>query len=403
MAYTDTPKNEQRLAAAKERNNKIKAIINQKEPTFLGMSGKNGGQQTYCCPFCTSGRGAHKTGISMIPATKHTKPIYRCFSCQNSSDVFNMAMTYYGTNFTDTMKILINYYNIDVQNLTASEQETQEIQDREEEEEENRIVEIVDQTDFIKTCCQNLDPSYLLKRGISEETQRHFLVGTDLNWINPKNDNTKKYPSPRCIIPSSPYSYLARDIRPNSELTDIQQKYTKIKCGPQHLFNVREAMSRTITPIFVVEGEIDAMSVYEFSRQKARQSGKNFNLPVLGLGSTGNWKQFTEMAKAKMYLENGQKQESDKPVIHRTYVIMMDNDTAGKKAAKNIADTLEAYGIPCYIQKYPSKYNDPNQMWQENPRMFESCIRETINTIKKDRIAAYTQTKNKKDEISDDV
>ena len=110
---------------------------------------------------------------------------------------------------------------------------------------------------------------YLLSRGISLETQRRFKVGFCPRWTHPNKPNGK--PSPRCIIPTGPGSYLARTTDPNNT-------WQKPKAGHVQTFNIK-AVSRAAKdgrPVYVVEGEIDAMSLEEIGAHAIGLGSKSF-------------------------------------------------------------------------------------------------------------------------------
>ncbi|MFM9598107.1 toprim domain-containing protein, partial [Streptomyces scabiei] len=68
-----------------------------------------------------------------------------------------------------------------------------------------------------------------------------------------------------------------RDTR--ADIPDNEKKYVKIKQGGQNLFN-SEALSDDSKPLFIVEGELDALSIMQVTN-KAN---------AVGLGSTTNLK-----------------------------------------------------------------------------------------------------------------
>ena len=78
------------------------------------------------------------------------------------------------------------------------------------------------------------------------------------------------------FIPTGKSSYLARDTREN--IPEKQKKFSKIKVGRSKIFNEQAllAASESDEPIFIVEGELDALSIIEV--------GGN----AVALGSTAN-------------------------------------------------------------------------------------------------------------------
>lgn len=128
--------------------------------------------------------------------------------------------------------------------------------------------------DFTKWAEENerTGGKYLLGRGISLDTQRRFKVGFCPSWNHPK---TGAYGGARCIIPTSKESYLAR-------ATDPAATWRAPKAGHARIFNMK-AVSRAAAsakPVYIVEGEIDAMSLEEI------------NAHAIGLGSKSYIKLF---------------------------------------------------------------------------------------------------------------
>lgn len=110
---------------------------------------------------------------------------------------------------------------------------------------------------------------------LQAEVAERFKVGFSSNWASPTAilKGHKPQGTPRLIIPTGPFSYIARDSR--DSIPEGEQSYKKMKEGPVHIFN-EEALSKN-QPIFIVEGEIDAMSVMETGKAEA-----------IGLGSVAN-------------------------------------------------------------------------------------------------------------------
>lgn len=199
-------------------------------------------------------------------------------------------------------------------------------------------------TAFYSEAAKNLSKTdYHTKRGISQATAEYFKLGYVEQWVHPKVPTAP--PSPRLIIPTSNSSYIARDIR--SELTEQQAKYAKSKVGKLHIFNA-DVIRYSPEPIFIVEGEIDAMSIFE-ARGVA-----------IGLGGIANIKAFVELAK-----DEPQKQP---------YIIALDNDMPGKEASRKLVSLLQAEGLKvCELDIY-GKYKDANEALQANRSYLEKQI-----------------------------
>ena len=330
------------------------------EPEFLPKARSIGGKQSYICPCCSNGSGKNGTGITQIPGTE-SHPTYHCFKCDFVGDIFELAKEYYHCNTNkEAFKAVFDFFGITFNRHTGDAMEdhsavkrmdTQRVQP------ESQIKEPeTDYMNYLKQAAENLDPSYLLSRGISEKTQKHYMVGTDRYWVNPialnrykeegKNAKSLKK-SPRCIIPTSRYSYLARDIRDN--LSESAQKYAKQKVGKVRMFNEKYAERQEI--MFVTEGEIDAMSIYEVS---------NGCYEALGLSSTANWRKLVKLEEQNGY----------KPLI-----LALDNDKAGGIAAEKI---IEALGDKTEIILMEYEGKDPNSALEKDLKNHTSLFKQAV-------------------------
>lgn len=333
-------------------------------PDFLARARNIGGQPSYICPHCENGKGKNGTGITMIPRSV-LHPTYHCFRCDFTGDIFELAKEHYGLSGNrDAFYAVFEYLGISIDSPMREPisykprnnmSQTGPVSVGEVEEEE------IDYLEYIKTAADNLDPSYLEERGISEQTQRHYSVGTDKSWVNPKTVERYKKEgkdlrhirkSPRCIIPTSRHSYLARDIRNN--LPESALPYAKQKVGKIHLFNEKYASRADI--LFVTEGEIDGMSIYEAAGYEP-----------IGLGSTANWTKFVRFLETL---------SDKKPVI-----LVLDNDDAGRAAADKIIAALAPAGYPVLQMQYNGK--DPNNALIEDKAAFKHAIDLSVSEMEK--------------------
>jgi len=181
-------------------------------------------------------------------------------------------------------------------------------------------------------------------RGISLETLNRFCVGFVPDWQSPKalRDGKKPPKSPRLIIPTSPYSYIARDTRP-----EAPKKFAKMKEGAVHIFNI-EALKQEESPIFVVEGELDALSIIDVGGE------------AIALGSVSNVQQLFDALK---------EYPTQQPLI-----IALDNDEAGKKATDSLLKELKERGITCYNINIADPYKDANEYLMAERDAFAEII-----------------------------
>ena len=135
----------------------------------------------------------------------------------------------------------------------------------------------VNYTAYYAECQSRLkNTSYLTGRGISEATAIKFGIGYDPNWKHPKS--TYNYTHEAIIIPTSQSSYVARLLKPYvNQKTGETTKVMKV--NHVQYFN-GSALYSTDKPVFIVEGEIDALSVIEAGGQIAVLVGALVTLVV---------------------------------------------------------------------------------------------------------------------------
>ena len=252
---------------------------------------KSKGQNQYICPICGSGTGNNHTGAFTFYPENDT---YYCFSCQASGDIFSLYAE-------------INHLDIksDFQQIKTELEEKYRIfsdipQKKQEDKADKKEKDYTKFFEFAESRLHETD--YLTKRGISPDTQRKFHCGYVSDFMYKNNQMT-----PAVIIPTSNSSFAWRSTTEN----------LKQKRGKANILNI-SALNQPYC--FVVEGEIDSMSIEELG------------FPCIGLGSTSNIK--------KIFNYN---------VSNTVLIIAMDGDTAGKKAETKLINLCNENEVP-YIR-----------------------------------------------------
>ena len=187
----------------------------------------------------------------------------------------------------------------------------------------------------------NRDCDYLQKRGISRETAMRFGIG-----YAPKGG---VIPWPAVVIPTGGGSFVARNVDPGA---DQANRYRKL--GHSEIFNFEATRSGKGRPCFVVEGEIDAMSVEEAG------------FPAVGLGSIANMNKFLDRVRA------------EPPTS--TLIILLDRNARGEQAAEILSEELTAINLPHFGTSegvfIPEGYQDPSDFLQGDPVRFKAFLDE---------------------------
>lgn len=202
-----------------------------------------------------------------------------------------------------------------------------------------------DYTAFYKEAASHIgETSY--HRGLGKDTLEKFWIGYAPAWTHPKRPQDS--PTPRLIIPTSSSSYLARR-------TDGGEDNSKMKVGSTHIFNSK-AIWEASRPLYIVEGEIDALSVIEAGGE------------AIGLGSSSNVKALLRLLEDK---------RPSSPYL----LLCLDKDKgkdgkegAGEKAQKELVAGLERLEIPFYEWDISCGYNDPNEALEKARETFTQAV-----------------------------
>ena len=316
----------------------------------------------YICPICGSGSGNKGTGI-----TTKDKVHFTCWAgCFTNSDIIDIIGQENGlTDYNDKLQKAADVFNITIERGYSRMDAREDFAPATEYQKQDKIEQNTQQSlhnNTYTTTQTEAEPDYTsfflqankdiektsYHRGLTLETLNRFKLGYVEKWKHPKAPQAPA--SPRLIIPTSKHSYLARDTR--AELTEEQQKYSKSKVGKVRIFNSR-ALREAQKPIFVVEGELDALSIIDVGGE------------AIGLGSTANRRALLAML------------ESQKP--SQPLIIAMDNDEAGTRANKELTEGLERLKIPFYRIDIAQPYKDANEALNRDREAFKAAVEQAEN------------------------
>lgn len=244
--------------------NEIKDKIKPFLPEYVQeITKKSAGKNQYVCPFCHSGTGANHSGAFTVYPESNT---FFCFACQKSGDIFSL---YGEMNSISDFKVILNELSSRYGTITTDSKDYTKL--------------------FAYAESQLYLTDYLTKRGISPEIQQKFRCGYIPEYRYQENKST-----PAVIIPTSDNSYMWRSTAEN----------LKRKRGTARILNAGALNDKYC---FVVEGEIDCISVVECG------------FSCIGLGSASNIRKIFDFDTTKTVL-----------------IIAMDSDGAGQKATTEL-------------------------------------------------------------------
>ena len=338
----------------------------------------------YHCPVC---------GMNHSKATLHLDGnLFKCFygTCEAAGSVIDLIKYVEGKDTKEAVKRCRELYDRDYDPYwtpkkgqapsNARKQEGQKTMNETPAQEQDNIKR--DFRNYFKRCRKRIhDTNYPRSRGLDEETVIRFGMGFDPEWISPTAEYNRKQknkerekagqeplppltPSPRLIIPLSANNYLARDTRPDSELTEAQQKFKKMNEGKEKPFFNLQAINNPLC-FFVTEGEINAISI--------EQAGGS----CVALGTSKRAKAFGEILKQRDALKTG------------TVIICEDKDTAGKQAADAIEEACIIAGIEYIREEVTGGHNDVNDYLIADRNGFYNTIRGIIQRVRGEKLAEY--------------
>ena len=310
-----------------------------------------GNRKAYVCPLCGSGTGRNKTGAFTITPDGLK---WKCFACDKGGDTLDLIGYVEGIDdYNSKLKRAGELFNVTI-DTPAREYQNQDTQT-------NMHTDTKTETNYIsfyKQANKNIqDTNYPEKRGLSKAILDRFKIGYVENWKHP-NAPENVTGSPRLIIPVTQTSYLARDTRDN--IPDYQKQYAKTKVGGSDIFNAIAFTQNADQPIFIVEGEIDALSIMEVGGV------------AVGLGSTSNYKKLVGLVKDKQ--------------LERPLILALDNDSGGRKTQAELEKLLQAQKTPYTIAVLTDQNaKDPNEMLVKNRETFKARVEEAIKNAKDDK------------------
>ena len=285
--------------------------------------------------------------------------ICNCFACGEKYNIFSLVgMEYNLKGFKEQKEKVIELYKnkelIQDVNVTIYSKKNTKVElesaPQQKETKERKYPEL----DYYYLECKKRisETDYLQRRGISIEVQDRYNIGYDPNFKN----NTWK----AIIIPTTHYSFTARN-------TDINSEDRLRKVGKSEIFNYWELEQNKKENFYIVEGEIDALSIAEVGKK------------AIALGSVNNVNLFINKLK------------NDLP--GNKFYLMLDNDEQGIKAQEELYNKMKELNLNIENTKILDKYKDPNEFLVADRNNFIKALNELeinkVITVEVDKLYSY--------------
>lgn len=317
-----------------------------------------GNRRAYVCPICGSGTGRNKTGAFTITPDGLS---WKCFACDRGGDTLDLIgyvedLNDYSAKVTRAVELF--NLNIDIEAPVEYQKQDRTAQNTHINSSMHDKDTKTNYSSFYEEAHKHIkETDYPTKRGLSEAILDRFKIGYVENWKH-ANAPENVTGSPFLIIPVTQTSYLARDTR--DKIPDYQKQYAKTKVGGSNIFNGRAFIDDLDKPIFIVEGEIDALSIMEVGGV------------AVGLGGISNANKLVDELKDKK--------------LERPLILALDNDSAGRQAQDKLAKLLQAKKIPYTVAELMTEdAKDPNDMLVRNRVEFEARVEKAINDARDDK------------------
>lgn len=339
--------------------------INSRAKEYLQPAKKEG----FICPICKNGSGENGTGLATKDGIHFT--CFKCNEIKNSSllDIIAKESGIDTANTLEAVKVASSKLGITLDYSPTTDYQTAQKQTKNTQ--KNTIINF---NSFILASQNETARAYLQERGITPETADRF----NLRYSPELYSVATKTNIQALIIPNSESSYNARNLNKNCDNTE---RY--IKKGSQAPFNIK-ALENSTAPIFITEGELDALSIIQAGGE------------AIALGGVTNLDKVILKAFELNYKQ---------PLI-----ITLDNDKTGLETVEKLKarkEELNKQGLKLYfpnLKEFYLDFKDANELLVNNDFYFENIVREAIENannleelekqelilqLKRDSVASY--------------
>lgn len=314
------------------------------------------------CPFC--GRKNH---FFVVPE----KNFYHTFSgCGKSGTIIDFLMEYEKLTLQEAIKKILDLAGTELSPGVHAKRSRQTHQENGET--KNQIPQF-DFTELIEQLHANVvQTTYFKERGLTDQTIKKYKLGFAENGLNAVQQKFPLFQNHRNFLQMYKYflpvwneegkcHYFIPRIDESSVPPYFESKPSKTFNLPQipvQLFNDRYLKSADTKLLFVTEGIFDALSIEEFGYSCIALNGA------------------TNVNKLIALLE-----EQIDICIHKTFVLVPDNDMAGQNMMQKIQEGFRKIGLSIEICKLPETYKDVNEYLQKDRVGLEKLLTETVKGI----------------------
>lgn len=271
----------------------------------------------------------------------HRREKCHCFSCGADYDTLDLIRIEYGVTGQALFLKAYDLFGLSVEGEGDRIGTSREAKGRKDTQLIiHNAVNTIDYTQYYMQCREAIGQTdYPERRGLTEPTLRRFLLGFDPVF----NKGTGAGPWQALIIPTSKSTFVARNTAPDAGKKDRYRKQGGSLC-----FNL-QALSDADKPVFIVEGELDALSIAEVGGE------------AVALGSTSNTGQL---------LRHIEHNKPSKPLI-----LALDNDAEGERAGQVLMEAFEQQKITFYQMNIAEGYKDANEALIADREAFAAMVR----------------------------
>lgn len=267
-----------------------------------------------------------------------------CFSCGARYDIFKLiGIDFNISDFRGQVEKACELFKVSAKDAKAM---TQCIWEREKARGEQPQKEKRNFEKLFAYCRSHIkETDYPKKRGLSDGIVKKAGLGFHPKFQVDKDGDTW----PALIIPVDKNHFVARNTDPNAD----KNNRFHASSGGRVLFTRFSDLRNSKNPTWIVEGEIDALSVADAGGE------------VIALGSTQN------IPKLMKYLKEN--------LPAASLILALDSDEMGRKAQEELSEALRELGIH-YIAARRTGFKDANAFLYNNKEQFCQYVRrETLS------------------------